>query len=301
MLLFPLSIDNRPTLIDDYKKHFLDLDGVSAVYNPDGTLKKAGRMAEVGGYLRSRPLSVAPASLDRSAPNYFALINFEREIHLALAAGIDGFVPDVFSTKDIHMLTVMLQAAENVNSELNTHFSILPEMDALGFNRSKTPKADLIQVLLAAKASPAVARVGPHMMVASFMPDTLSPTLWRDVLNAVAAQDGDNVPAFIPVFLSGAAYKKTNGAFDSISYGVSFWSGRTTAQAPAYRALPAAFHRKNLRYMMSVAPQVYVQNPITILIPLIVRPIVISGWQPSKAALMRSCWLRGTITLKIRK
>lgn len=76
---FPITIDNKPADADYYALQYL---------RPQG---ENGKHAYCGGFLRDRPVPRAPLT------GNWTLIDMEKEVSEAIAAGLDGFIVDILS------------------------------------------------------------------------------------------------------------------------------------------------------------------------------------------------------------
>ena len=132
---FPVSIDNAAPANDYYNSQYLNAGGES------------GKWQKQGGYLRQRPLPVAPST----SPNWQQL-NMESEVRAAIARGITGFTFDSMSASDAtdssSALHLMLAAAQAVDSRFK--IVVMPDLRTLG----ATPSS-VVQIITAAAASPA--------------------------------------------------------------------------------------------------------------------------------------------------
>ena len=126
----PLSIDDLPSAIDYYNTQYLVPGG------------EGGKHAAEGGYLRQRPLPVPP---DGGAG--WALENMEREVRLAIAAGITGFAVDVLDANQWDAGT-QLQNIVLAAAAVDPRFEIMvmPDLAALG------PDAGVVEAIVASVA-----------------------------------------------------------------------------------------------------------------------------------------------------
>jgi Glycosyl hydrolase family 71 len=244
MLNFPLSIDNKE--ISDPAEYY-----TGGYFNPLG---EKGKHLSYGGWVRSRPLPVKS-----SPPATFQVQNYEREVRLALAIGIDGFSVDIGSIAGLPRVLTLLLAISNVNKEQGTHFTILPVIDAAGFRNDPNNQQDILKVLKTLRSDPNVTRLSDgRLAFSSFFADGIATTIWSSILSALQSDESGRYPAFIPIFLSLSAYNTANGsakAFDKISYMISLWGPRTPNGVAEMQALPATFRAKGLAFMMPAVPQ----------------------------------------------
>lgn len=231
---FPLSIDNLPAALDYYNTEYLLGTG------------EADKWLAQGGYLRQRPLPVAP----HASANWLQL-NMEAEIRLAIARGITGFTFDVMSleaaTGPGGQLQLMLGAAQAVDGRFK--IVVMPDIAALG-----SDSGAVVQIIAAAASSPAAYRLADgRLVVSAFDAGANSPAWWSAVIAQLNAQ-GIKI-AFVPTFLGWSSYAP---AFAGISYGFADWGSALPAVAASMEGDPALAHSKYDRiFMMPVDPQQY--------------------------------------------
>lgn len=251
---FPVSLDNRAPATDYYNTQYLSRTGESSKW-----LKQ-------GGYLRQRPLGVAPST----SPNWQQL-NMEGEVRAAIARGITGFTFDSMavtdatdSNSDLHL---MLAAAQAVDSRFK--ILIMPDMAALG-----TDLSSVVQIIAAVAGSPAAYHLSDGRLVVSPFDASLgTPAWWQSVISRLSAQ-GIQI-ALVPTFLgwSGSA-----AAFSALSYGFSDWGAATVAGAGALESSPDIAHSSYKKiFMMPVDPQQY-------------RPKDFVYWEAGNSGALRDAW-----------
>ncbi len=266
MLNFPLSIDNKE--LSDPTEYY-----THGFLNPLG---EKGKHLSYGGWVRSRPLAVSSSS---SA--IFQVQNYEREVRLALAIGIDGFSVDIGSTSALARVLTLLVAIRDVNNEVGAHFTVLPVIDVAGFRNDPNNQQDILKVLETLRSDPNVARLSDgRLAFSSFLANGIAAATWSSILSALQSDEDGKYPAFIPIFLSLGDYNTANSStrsFDKISYMISLWGTRTPNGAAELQPVTATFHAKGLAFMMPVAPQDF-------------RPYGRSFWETQNSLTFRTFW-----------
>jgi hypothetical protein len=252
---FPLSIDDQPSATDYYETQYLEPGGEN------------GKWTAQGGYLRQRPLSV-----DAGPASTWTTDDVEKEVRMAIAAGITGFTVDVLSTTAAQaggQVQTLLTAA----SATDARFKIvaMPDLAALGAD------ASAVESILAAVASaPASYHLPDGRLVASaFEAEVGSVAFWQGVLSDLAAS-GIQV-AFVPTFLDASHAP----AFAPITYGYGNWGTMTPAGESGQQAGPGEAHDAGQLYMMPVGSQQY-------------RPKDFLFWEAGNSLAFRSGWTSAT-------
>ena len=249
---FPLSIDNNPPDVDYYNRNYLLQAG------------EHGAHWDAGGYLRSRPLGVA----DSGSPNW-QVENQEKEIRMAMAAGITGFTVDVLGPNQWDagtQLQNLLLAATAVDSRFK--IVVMPDLSALG------PDAGVVDAIIESVASSPAAYHLPdgRLVVTSFDASLGSIAFWNQVFNDVS--DAGIRVAFIPTFLGGTG---SYDDFEPISYGLSSWGTATPVSSASEVTEPLQAHDAGEISMLPVDPQQY-------------RPKDLSYWEAGNSAAFRTSW-----------
>ena len=252
---FPLSFRNDPPDTDHYTTDYLQRSG------------EGGKYANVGGFLRERPLPVKPWT----SP-YWQQINFAIEILRARLTGADGFAVDILRLpNDPAWLNerMLFETASAITSD----FLMVPEPDCAAL-RSIQPEALKAALLDLAALSATYHLPDGRLLITPFRAENYSPDFWRSVMDGMAAK---GVPiAFLPVFLD----PRPNAAkYASISYGMSFWGYREV------RYLADGVQDELMRDLSRFSP-IWMQ-PIA---PQDVRPKVSHFWETGNTSFFRASW-----------
>jgi len=252
---FPLSIENKPADGDYYNAQYL---------NPKG---ESGKHAALGGYLRQRPLPVAP----KSSPDW-RLQNVEAEVRMAIARGITGFAIDVMSGKeaaDSHShLNTLMQAAKAVDPRFK--IVVMPDISAL-----KADADAVSQIIAAAAASDAAYRLDDGRLVVSAFNAGLNPPAWWQGIFDQLKSRGIRI-AFVPTFLGWGGQA---ASFAAISHGLSDWGTATATSSDGMKRDPSLAHDSYGKlYMMPVDPQQY-------------RPKGSIFWEAGNSTAFRTAWM----------
>jgi hypothetical protein len=229
---FPLSIDNRAPLADYYNTQYLSPAGES------------GKWKAQGGFLRSRPLPVAPNASNTRA--VFCTANMQREVQLAISRGLTGFCHDLLSVNDAMTGTLpwMLSAAAAVD----TRFKIVPMFDMNSLGASFTTDQALAILELVA-ASPVAKRLRDgRMLFSAYNAPAKSLPWWQSLIAAANAQRLS--VAFLPVLVGGP---NDAGTLNAISWGVGAWG--TATPSPSAALNPTKAHAAGLKFMSPIDPQ----------------------------------------------
>jgi hypothetical protein len=202
MPVLPISLDNKPAASDYYTQKYLDPNG------------EHGKHRAYGGFLRDRPLPIAPGGAD------WQLRNARTAIAQATAAGVDGFAWDVQSLSTsapawTNGLTLMRAAA-------GTGFKVAltPDMGVLKSASAASMAAGMAKLA----AYPAAYRLGDgRLVVMPFLGNSGSTVAyWRQFNSIMQSQYGIKV-ALVPIFLNEVSSLPT---FSSAVYGASNWGAR---------------------------------------------------------------------------
>jgi hypothetical protein len=258
---FPLSIDDKPSEGDYYNTQYLVPSGEN------------GKHAANGGYLRQRPLSV-PVS-DASAP--WEVDNMEREVRMAMAAGITGFTVDVLSASESaagSQLQNLLTAAAAVDPRFK--IVIMPDMSALGASSTGTAEEMVVETLIESVAkSPAAYHLADgRLVITAFDASLVSISFWTDVVNSLSSA-GVTV-AFVPTFLGWVGNESTYAPMTYV-YGFADWGTATPQAATSAESWPATAHDAGKIFMMPVLTQQY-------------RPKDFIFWEAENSLAFRDSW-----------
>jgi Glycosyl hydrolase family 71 len=257
---FPMSIDNKPSATDYYNTEYLAPDGES------------GKHLANGGYIRQRPLSVPV-----SASTTWQLDNMEREVKMALAAGITGFTIDVLNADENAAgshLQNLLTAAAAVDSRFK--IVVMPDMSALGASSAGAAEETVVEnIIKSVASSPAAYHLADGRLVVTAFDASLVPiTFWTDVASALST-GGVNI-AFVPTFLGWSGNVSTYAPMPYV-YGFSDWGTATPQAATGSESWPATAHDAGKIFMMPVLSQQY-------------RPKDFLFWEAQNSTTFRDTW-----------
>lgn len=197
---FPLMIDFLPAEIDYYSRHYLSPNGES------------NKFLYCGGFLRDRPL---PRSLNGMSSSTFERLNFEAEVRMAVAAGLDGFDYDLTGADDnsVARLRTMLDAAQ----EASPGFKIMLKPD-MACEFGANPDA-LVPTILKVAHHPSLLQTDDGRLVLSpYLAESRTPHWWSGVI-AKLRSSGVEV-AFVPCV---QGWQRHVDAFAPISDGILNW------------------------------------------------------------------------------
>ncbi len=250
---FPLSLDNQPTAQDYYAQQYLTASG------------EGGKWLTRGGFLRSRPLPVAP-----QPSNTYVLENMKHEVLLALSRGVNGFAFDILTLDDAGSggyLKNMEQAVQAV--EPRFHLLLMPDMDALQGDTDKVR-----QLVESVYADPSLDRApNGSLMVAPFLAESVSPEAWQ-TLQKTLASEGKPI-TFLPTFLSLSS--SSVAAYAPQSFGLGLFGTPDVNQDKTLTQDSAAVHRTGKLFMAGLAPQGY-------------RPKETRYWESLGSLAYRNAW-----------
>jgi hypothetical protein len=249
---FPLSIDNAVSNHDYYDSQYLTPGGENAKWLANG------------GYLRQRPLPVSP-----SASPTWKVDNLQKEVKMAIAAGITGFTVDVLGKTQGSpgtQLADVLAAAAAVDSRFK--IVAMPDISALGADT-----AAVESIIASVASSPAASRLPDGRLVISAFDASLgSVAFWTTVFSDLSLR-GIKV-AFVPTFLG---WSGNAAAFAPFSYGFGDWGTATPGAAASSQSWPAASHGYGKIFMMPVDAQQY-------------RPKDFIFWEARNSLAFRNAW-----------
>lgn len=248
---FPLAIGSQPAASDYYNLQYLAPGG------------EAGKWAKVGGYLRARPLPVAPGTM---------LSNMELEVRMAIDRGITGFTFDILSLADAILPSGHLQTMLAAAFVIDSRFRIVPMLDMSSM--AGLTVAQVVQLCTTISAHPAIEYLPDGRLVLAAFNATLQPLAWWEQVIA-ALNDADINVAFVPILLGGV---NDAGSLDPISYGVGAWGTAEAAPSLALQSAAATAHGLGLTYMLPICPQQF-------------RPKSSNFWECSNSTAFRSAWM----------
>jgi hypothetical protein len=249
---FPLSIGNVPADVDYYEKNYLSPGGEN------------GKWLAQGGFLRQRPLPV-----EAGAAGTYLVDDMEREVRMAIAAGITGFTVDVLDPTEASagsQLQNLYTAATAVDSRFK--IVVMPDISALGANQASVES--IIESVANNLASYRLA--DGRLVVSAFDASLGAVSFWQTILGDLAGA-GIQI-AFVPTFLG---WEGNAAAFAPISYGFADWGTATPGASASSQAWPASAHGYGRIFMMPVDPQQY-------------RPKDFAFWEAGNSAAFRAAW-----------
>ena len=256
---FATSLDNSPASSDYYQNQLL---------NPNG---EGGKWASIGGYLRDRPIAVAPKQGD------WVLANAQKEVADAKAAGIDGFAVDLSCSPPnpagpgCFLVWANQQALFTAAAQAGFKIMLQPDMDSEFGAMSQDQFASS---MAAFAKNPAVYKRSGKVVLSPFRTENRSASWWKGTLAMMKAKGVKTF--FMPQFLQLSAIRtsKTKAAWDKISSGYTDWGSRT----PNKVSSPAsALHKAKKIWMHPVA----VQDA---------RPKAGLFWEAGNSATLRATW-----------
>ena len=240
---FPISVDNKPSIADEYVKWMSD------AYS-------ANSAVPFGGWLRDRPLPQAPST----APDW-KVKNLEIEIRRAIALGLDGFTYDMLNltpgTNHWDTLINILTAANNVDPGFK--IVLMPDMNA---NWAQVNPESLVPAIKILAKYPALYRDNNNAIVVSpFNTDNKPASWWKTQLASLSASGIST--AFMPLtlYVSDNNYAALS-AYGSMSFGFADWGAAFASAAGGLAAHTKHIHDSNpgKLYMFPITPQSFRPN-----------------------------------------
>lgn len=238
---YPRSLDNAATRAQTYyARHYL---------NPEG---ESGKFRDVGGFLRNAPIFRAPL------PGNWRLEDCKFDVRAAMAAGIDGFLPDIMgeSGGDSWDRNVLLaQAADEVIAETGLPFTVGAMLDTNGTLAKNYAAGTRTAAQVAAKLATFAGRpcswlMDGKLVISSFKAEGLTAAQWRAILDELGKLGH---PA---VFYSVALNYNASAGLASATIGEGSWG--FSADPALIRRAPnqaAESHSRGKRYMCPVNGQ----------------------------------------------
>jgi Glycosyl hydrolase family 71 len=218
---FPLSIDNQPAATDYYSKNYLVPGGES------------NKFLAQGGYLRARPLPVAPNT--NTEYSVWGQANMELEVQMAIAVGITGFNMDILSVADTQAgghFPMMAAAAHAVDPR----FAVIPMFDM----STAYTDAQIVQMVESCVNVPNAYKISDGRFLFTAFNATQEPlTFWQSAIETL--NDAGIDVAFMPILLG----SPSTNPLAAFSYGYGQWG---TAQPNVAQSCPPCA-------MMPILPQ----------------------------------------------
>jgi len=251
---FPLSFDNKQSSADYYNEQYLRREG------------EHGKYADVGGYLRERPLPIGPWQ-----SSFWRHINYAVEIQRARTAGADGFLVDVLRLPPDPGWERVRELFETA-SAICSDFKIIPGPDCVALH---TLDAEALQSALmeVAQYNSAFRVPDGRLLVAPFAAEKYPEKFWQRLIEI--ANLGTSPVALMPVLLD----PQLAGRFAQFSYGISYWGVRDAEefedgkQDQVHRSLSSLYRV----LMLPVTGQDS-------------RPKSAFFWEPQNTLLFRTAW-----------
>jgi hypothetical protein len=250
---FGLSPDNNPASLDFYTTDWLKTS--------DPT------WASVGGFLRARPL---PAP---QGPNsLYRMMNFARDVRMALARGITGFVYEVsratctqYGPGCIQTLNEMLAAAHSV--EPNFKIVLMPDASLVQASSVSSGPSTFMSIVTAVYNNPSIYKYNGAMVVAPWW-DTgtaVPVSTWTTIEQTLASSNPPMPIFFMPIDTSGANWSAQQAA----SNGWGYFATAVPQEDAANNNFGSALWNITPRvpYMAGLTPQHY-------------RPSTYQYWEP---------------------
>ena len=251
----PISIDNKPAGSDYWATQFLQRSGENNKY------------ANVGGYVRQRPLPAGPWN----SP-YWQEIEAAIDVLRAHAIGVDGFGVDILQTGSGRFWDQARRICAAA-SALTPDFHFVPEIDASALANASVD--DIVKASEELAACPAAYRLADgRILFVPFAPNTQTPAFWKDVEDKLAQHKV--AIALMPDLVDLARYADQ---FAPISTGLSFWGPRDPATVTSTPMKLLESHAASLTHywMQPVAPQD-------------ARPKSSVLWEAENTSLLRTSW-----------
>jgi hypothetical protein len=253
----PISIDNKSAESDYWAKEFLQRSG------------EGNKYANVGGYVRQRPLPAGPWN----SP-YWQEIEAAIDVLRAHALGADGFGVDILQIGSGRFWDQARRICAAA-SALQTDFYFIPEIDAAVLSDSSID--EIVQASEELATCPAAYRLSDgRILFVPFAPNTQSPAFWKEVQDRLAQR---NIAiAFVPDLLGLA---RNADQFARISTGLTYWGARDPDTLVSKPQTDMERHAASLtRYWMQpVAPQD-------------ARPKASLLWEADNTGLLRASWMK---------
>lgn len=257
---FPLRFGTSPAGSDYYSKNYL---------RPEG---ERGKFAEVGGFLRSRPLS--RANLVSAS---YRIDDLAAEVRAALAIGIGGFSFNVMSKNNLLEKSSRMHSLIAAISLVDHRFKLLlmPDMTAL-----KGGADELKEIIkLAYRETVFFRTIEGGLVVAPFAAHLQKIEFWQGLINDLYS-DGYKIE-LLPVFFD---WKKYISAYKDLVIGYSDWGEVTPSWARKNAHDSSYAHAVSKIYMAPIGPQQY-------------RPKNSIAWEPEGADSYIDLW-HGAINSK---
>ncbi len=251
----PISIDNKPAENDYWATQFLQRSGENNKY------------ANVGGYVRQRPLPAGPWN----SP-YWQEIEAAIDVLRARAIGVDGFGVDILQTGSGRFWDQARRICAAA-AALAPDFHFVPEIDASAL--AKASVDDIVKASEELATCPAAYRLADgRILFVPFAPNTQSPAFWKDVEDRLAQRQ--IAIALMPDLIDLARYADQ---FAPISSGLTFWGPRDPATVTSTPLKTLEGHAASLTHywMQPVAPQD-------------ARPKSSILWEAENTSLLRTSW-----------
>ena len=254
---FPLSFKNQPRGHDYYDDQYLRREG------------ERGRYANLGGYLRERPMAIGPWQ-----SHIWQHINYAIEILRARLTGADGYMIDILRLRSDPSWE-RIRLLFDTTAAITRDFYIAPEPDAAAL-KGINPES-LVETLVDLANSPSAYRLHDgRLLVAPFSPENYPPSFWRTVVEEMARR-GTPI-ALLPVFLSPL---RNAAAFAPFSYGFSYWGSKDVISVESG-------NEDNIRRQLGALSPVFMQ-PIT---PQDARPKSAAFSEAENTVLFRELWMK---------
>jgi hypothetical protein len=254
---FPLSFKNQPRGRDHYDDQYLRREG------------EDNRYANLGGYLRERPMAVGPWQT-----RFWQQINYAIEILRARLTGADGYMVDVLrlrSDPSWERIRILFDTTAAIDRDF--HLALEPDAAAL---RDINPEV-LVETLLDVASSPSAFRLNDgRLLVAPFNPENYPASFWQTVIDEMA-RHGTPI-AFLPVLLNPLRHA---AAFAPFSYGLSYWGSKDVNSVKRG-------NEDGIRYHLGNFSPVFMQ-PIT---PQDARPKSAAFSESNNTVLFRELWMK---------
>ncbi len=230
---FPLSLDNKEASDDYYTKNYL---------SPSG---EGGKFAQVGGYIRERPLKVSVQPKETWWED-----NILRDIRMAIDSGIDGFHIDILDLLPSDHSLALYRSTADVIRKNNLQFSLIPCIDCTSSLSSVTTN-EIADFLIEACERDCIAKSSKGFpIVSGFCVEKWDSKRWEEILRRVTEKIGEI--SFFPIFLD---LKKADNGLLAKSDIASIWSGDMLAEVPGMASAAEAVRKLGVEWCEPVWAQ----------------------------------------------
>lgn len=254
-LRHPLSLHNREWVNDYYARNYLQPHG------------EKDKWLTQGGFIRARPLPTPTWPEDA-----YKVENLKKEIRMAMARGINGFVFDILNIKDLSSFGYfddMLEAVSAVDDRFKIVIS--PSVSSL-----KNGMDDVLTIVEETYDNPHPSLYrskNGHLVVAAFHPEHYPISDWKKLFEKLKSK---NIEVdFVPIFLS--VRSSYIDAFKDLSIAFGTWGTASPNQGKTLAKNTVTAHKIGKEFWAGIQPQGY-------------RPKSFKFWEPEASKGYRNSW-----------